>query len=812
MLAGVQKSGTSTTADFLHRAQVVTSALRFDGEPPYYTKEPSAFDIHHYKSGREGREYYEMRFRYDEFEPGGENARLRAAGRPAMDATPANQLCLSVGRINSTYTPEEMRGLRVIQILREPVAREASLFRHVQDLCGDPTVGLHIDWACARLGVTADDTAETKAAKLAAADFGHFLKSSRVALLQDLLDRGAGAPGAFGFDDIPNQQSIMGLYALHLRCWLSVVDRSQILLLSYNELKRDPSSAMRRVVAFIDGPEAVAHGSKFATMVRRAEEQRNGNVLRAVNVRNPHERWMDDPEALRRRCDVARSLAAGYEPHNRMLDALLAEGGGPPMEQWPFPRFEGTPVVLAEWGCPPTPDSSPAATPVIDPAAELMRAAPEPTFGGVGSFAVPAFWLKDADNTTLTCQDVYRDCGNEARYFVGKRPPVPGTVCAALANHHSVMGLRNACNEAMKLDAYTTPPRAGRVKLAGRLAPYRSIFGHTFVLTMPDSPRRSAIRSNAVTLNLKPSEVTIVEGFRPTEWGSPGFEARIKKAFGARLAAVVDFGAGDTRPLHLVWKHRDSAQLADLFALHEALLDGSISRNVFEEALRADDPLELPPHSGRKLYFAQMLAEVTQNLGWAQVYEAILRGGYSNAFIFEDDSCGSLWARDEGMTAMLRRLVPQAGAGGEKGWDLLKLGDCWRELGPAPLELPNTRTDYGNVLLEMSPDSVMYSMCLHAFAVSARFARVMRNASMAAHAVGDIQIVKELYARRPEYRGLVSKRQVFVQDYEIATNSTIDHPLGDTLRYVRMHTNNGKIGDCAIKHGWKQGYKASTVE
>ena len=79
---------------------------------------------------------------------------------------------------------------------------------------------------------------------------------------------------------------------------------------------------------------------------------------------------------------------------------------------------------------------------------------------------------------------------------------------------------------------------------------------------------------------------------------------------------------------------------------------------------------------------------------------------------------------------------------------------------------------------------------------------------MAAHASADIQILRELFARWPEYRGLVAQHPVLVQNYEIAASSSIDNrneadeDRREYHRNQRAHFRNGKYGECSTQHTW----------
>jgi len=106
-----------------------------------------------------------------------------------------------------------------------------------------------------------------------------------------------------------------GTYAHWLRQWFELFDRStSILILSFDELQRDPNAVLARVHAFLDLP-AVAPLE-----------------LPHKNTNSKH--YPNPP------CADQLELASYFEGPNRELYELLESHPGPAMEERPFPEFQ----------------------------------------------------------------------------------------------------------------------------------------------------------------------------------------------------------------------------------------------------------------------------------------------------------------------------------------------------------------------------------------------------------------------------------------------------------------------------------------
>jgi hypothetical protein len=107
------------------------------------------------------------------------------------------------------------------------------------------------------------------------------------------------------------------VYATQLRQWFHALKRDQILILSYHELKGDPTSFQRRIVDFL--------GLPLNSMMSQ---------MMPANVKS-----FPGKEAVLS-CQTRNKLGVIFQPHNEDLYSLLTLNPGPPMEQRPFPEFE----------------------------------------------------------------------------------------------------------------------------------------------------------------------------------------------------------------------------------------------------------------------------------------------------------------------------------------------------------------------------------------------------------------------------------------------------------------------------------------
>mmetsp|Transcript_29895 Transcript_29895/g.45755 ORF Transcript_29895/g.45755 Transcript_29895/m.45755 type:complete len:138 (+) Transcript_29895:91-504(+) len=114
-IIGAQKAGTSAVAKWMFEGGYGRPQV-FDGEPWYHKKEAHFFDIDW--NFNRGLDFYARRFRD-----------IDGIGRPALDATP--DTLAFAQRVRDTYElagGDQVNMLKIIVILRDPVARELSLF------------------------------------------------------------------------------------------------------------------------------------------------------------------------------------------------------------------------------------------------------------------------------------------------------------------------------------------------------------------------------------------------------------------------------------------------------------------------------------------------------------------------------------------------------------------------------------------------------------------------------------------------------------------------------------------------------------
>eukprot|EP00804_Cyclotella_cryptica_P011581 CCRYP_012092-RB/>CCRYP_012092-RB protein AED:0.26 eAED:0.26 QI:94/1/1/1/1/1/2/1607/402 len=271
LLIGAQKAGTTTVASWLHRNGVCAAKV-FGDDPSFYEKEVHFFDKFYDK----GIEYYVKRFKHCT-----EGVYHKGF---SLDATP-NYLNLA-RRVYDTYSnknvPANIMGrLKLMVILREPISRELSWYNHKVSLFR----------AGRRVGYCMDVSHENGTVK----SFDEYADE----LKERLLDR---PHNAFGF------------YVDHLRTWVTLFDRQQLLILSYDELLRDPSTAKLRIGTFL----GMSMKGEFGNANTKASNYK-------VKEMSPHSRKVLEPL---------------FRKKNEEFYDFIRDHPGPPMEQTPFPRFD----------------------------------------------------------------------------------------------------------------------------------------------------------------------------------------------------------------------------------------------------------------------------------------------------------------------------------------------------------------------------------------------------------------------------------------------------------------------------------------
>lgn len=273
-LIGAQKAGTSAIADWLFDHGGFQRPIVMDGEPWYYSKEVHFFDLE--ARYQQGIDFYAQRFV--------NNSRT-------LDATP--DTLPFAERVRSVYEQaggDQVDTVKFIVILRDPIARELSLYNHLAFDCRNLEHWDMTEWHHQVLNKSDSSILS----------FDEFVRRQSIPALQ----RSTG----------PGQSTRHSLYALHLRKWFDCFDRQQILILSYDELCSNPKQLKERIQTFLGYP-----------LSDTALQKSNANES-IFKVKLP------TPKAK-------EALQSVFAAQNEALYRLLESCPGPPMEERPFPRF-----------------------------------------------------------------------------------------------------------------------------------------------------------------------------------------------------------------------------------------------------------------------------------------------------------------------------------------------------------------------------------------------------------------------------------------------------------------------------------------
>lgn len=282
LLAGAPKSGTTATAHYLTNHSIVCVS-QTNGQ---YQKEPHYFDKN---------EYYQ-KYRYEQWFSHCPKNALK------LDATPNN--IWYARRIYQYY--QDVIPVKILFLLREPVARELSWYHHMVRLIESDDRSA--EWARKLLVVPDSDLNHTKTLMIQTEG-----SNRSVLTFSQHVERNIR----------PRLDRSVSAYVTHLREWFNYFDRrNNILVLNYDEVKRFPMSYLRRLHAFLNVSDVHApHTLPMANAYQRPAF----TSARASN--------------RRRDCQVQDRLATWYEPYNQELYQLLHDQPGPTIEQRPFPRF-----------------------------------------------------------------------------------------------------------------------------------------------------------------------------------------------------------------------------------------------------------------------------------------------------------------------------------------------------------------------------------------------------------------------------------------------------------------------------------------
>ena len=283
LLAGVQKSGSTALSDFIHRAGACLSR-------PSPMNEKEKKEVHFFDNEQlysEGIRFYSNLFAHC------------VNMKVAVDATPNTfKFPHRVKEVYQLAGKSALEELKIIIVVREPVARELSLYNHLAVECR----GTISDSCFARRII-----------------FKHSLNGTYLRSFHEYADF-QFSENAMDQMPVLKQSRPTGMYGDHFKQWFRYFDRKQILVLSYDELKQDEPSFLQRVVSFLD----LGDGMKI---IKSGTKPKNTKMSSSKIVLPP--------------CDVQDHLSKVFLSSNDFFFKMMDAGEtGPSMEQRPFPRFE----------------------------------------------------------------------------------------------------------------------------------------------------------------------------------------------------------------------------------------------------------------------------------------------------------------------------------------------------------------------------------------------------------------------------------------------------------------------------------------
>ena len=271
LLVGAQKAGTTAMSNWLYGNGVCRPA-RFGNEPFFFDKEVQFFDQQ--SRYEQGLDFYAKRY---------DHCRGKAF---AMDATP-NYLPYP-GHVETIYKQagnEHLKNLKVIAVLREPIAKQLSLYNHkVYEY-------LH----------THDQNQWYSDVSKKDGSVRSFHEYTDI-IIRDLQNN----PEEW---ELSNE----GQYVLHVKKWVQFVDRKNLLMISYDELKHNPRQVEQRIKGFL--------GFDFPGAIESWNSKEHGK-----KVKHPE-------------CESVTRLNPYFESMNQELYRFLEEHPGPDSEQKPFQTF-----------------------------------------------------------------------------------------------------------------------------------------------------------------------------------------------------------------------------------------------------------------------------------------------------------------------------------------------------------------------------------------------------------------------------------------------------------------------------------------
>jgi len=222
LLVGAQKAGTSAVASWLFDNGICRS---LNG------KEVHFFD--HKDKYKFGRDYYIHQFQHCK------------KGGLSMDATPntlifpekVHKTYTEVYNASSTPSHEQLQQLKIIVILREPISRQLSRYNHMKLLY---IKGSDKDWVkeVAYNGKKSSNHNLTREVM----PFDTYVEK----IISDHNNNVRSSKSKYPKEFKPS------IYVDHLKKWSKLFGRDKILILSYDELKDDPSTVQQQIETFLN--------------------------------------------------------------------------------------------------------------------------------------------------------------------------------------------------------------------------------------------------------------------------------------------------------------------------------------------------------------------------------------------------------------------------------------------------------------------------------------------------------------------------------------------------------------------------------
>ena len=345
------KAGTSTLAQWLFspysKNRGVCQAKTFPGESTYFSKGEVHFFDNKERYGQ-GLKFYESRYSHclldeeeekEEFDSdGGKRKRGRRRVRNqngtilSMDATPSN--ILHPERVFDTYREAgQLDTLRIIFSLREPISRDISRYNHIASL----------------------QLKQKQKQQQNSNNNNNNNNNNKPTTMEPIYRT---------YEEYAKQVAIPGLrigtshnvqfflYEKYLKKWFELFRRDQILLLSFDEVLKNPAMARWRVEAFLGKSFPVGKNWDNDRNSNNNNKNNNNNKQNKQNnttkknknkkKKKSNSSYEDEGKESYPKCAIQKKLSHLLFMYNERLYYLLESTGNdrPTMEQYPFPKFE----------------------------------------------------------------------------------------------------------------------------------------------------------------------------------------------------------------------------------------------------------------------------------------------------------------------------------------------------------------------------------------------------------------------------------------------------------------------------------------